>query len=395
MYETYNPGAADTVYVRNPNTGEWENVWSGTASFAGAEARIFMVYFPLTDYNVSDIRISINSPAVTGWNEYDAVSVSQETPPPLWVNTMPSNAVSSTYANAVAGRALDVWGNVKGGSAPYTFKLDFGDGNSVSGSVVDPHFIGEMHTFQTAGPKTMMLTVYDAAGDSAKDQALINVFAVPGQQIEINMAIEKGLLYLYKNQFPDGSWFDSYGNSGATGSALLAFEENGHLPTNNYDVDIYAEYVRAGINYLATNALTWEIFDQPHGNPDSDGDSMGVYLNYTGSGGAYSNGVGLLAFLGAHKSAESAQSDIGSYSALGYSSSSPEISQALDYINVHWFDIIDERNCAFCQENFNGNLYAMYAVAKGMRIIDNRIGIELIGIHDWYSEYANHLTILK
>jgi hypothetical protein len=146
---------------------------------------------------------------------------------------------------------------------------------------------------------------------------------------------------------------------------------------------------------LATNALTWEIFDQPHGNPDSDGDSMGVYLNYTGSGGAYSNGVGLLAFLGAHKSAESAQSDIGSYSALGYSSSSPEISQALDYINIHWFDIIDERNCAFCQENFNGNLYAMYAVAKGMRIIDNRIGIELIGIHDWYSEYANHLTILK
>jgi hypothetical protein len=61
---------------------------------------------------------------------------------------------------------------------------------------------------------------------------------------------------------------------------------------------------------LATNALTWEIFDQPHGNPDSDGDSMGVYLNDTGSGGAYSNGVGLLAFLGAHKSAESAQSDI-------------------------------------------------------------------------------------
>ena len=29
-------------------------------------------------------------------SEYDAVSVSQETPPPLWVKTMPSNAVSST-----------------------------------------------------------------------------------------------------------------------------------------------------------------------------------------------------------------------------------------------------------------------------------------------------------
>jgi hypothetical protein len=33
----------------------------------------------------------------------------------------------------------------------------------------------------------------------------------------------------------------------------------------------------------------------------------------------------------------------------------------------------------------------MYALAKAMRIIDNRVGIINIGTHNWYDEYSNHL----
>jgi hypothetical protein len=77
IYETFNPGAVDTIYVKNPNNGQWVVVWSGTAQSAGNVSRIFQVSFPMTTFNVSEIRIAINSPAVPGWNEIDAVLISQ------------------------------------------------------------------------------------------------------------------------------------------------------------------------------------------------------------------------------------------------------------------------------------------------------------------------------
>lgn len=77
IYETYNPGAVDSIYAINPGSGLWERLWSGTAqAVTGDTARIFRVSFPLTSYPVADLRITINSPAVPGWNEIDAVAVS-------------------------------------------------------------------------------------------------------------------------------------------------------------------------------------------------------------------------------------------------------------------------------------------------------------------------------
>jgi hypothetical protein len=76
IYETYKPGAVDTIYLRNSETMEWNQVWSGTASAAAAEARIFTVNITETNYTVDAIRIAINSPAVEDYNEIDAVAVS-------------------------------------------------------------------------------------------------------------------------------------------------------------------------------------------------------------------------------------------------------------------------------------------------------------------------------
>ncbi|MCX7612079.1 MAG: hypothetical protein N2043_10890, partial [Ignavibacterium sp.] len=76
IYETFNPGAVDTIYVKNPNTNQWVVVWSGTAAIQPPVARIFQVTFPLTSFNVNEIRIAINSPAVPSWNEIDAVAIS-------------------------------------------------------------------------------------------------------------------------------------------------------------------------------------------------------------------------------------------------------------------------------------------------------------------------------
>jgi hypothetical protein len=75
IYETLAPGAIDTVFVKNPETYSWDMVYTNTAATGPEVATILHITFPLTDYAVSEIRIAINSPAVPGWNEIDAVSI--------------------------------------------------------------------------------------------------------------------------------------------------------------------------------------------------------------------------------------------------------------------------------------------------------------------------------
>jgi protocatechuate 3,4-dioxygenase beta subunit len=233
------------------------------------------------------------------------------------VNTLPSYAVNENYGNALAGDSIAIWGNVHGGVVPLRYYLDFGDGNIDSGFVTNRRYIGKHHTYTIAGYYTMTLTVRDNLGAIDVDQSLIRVFAAPTPEIRRNMAIEKGLLYDYLNQYPDGHWYDNYGNTAATGSAVLSFEENVHLPTNNINTDIYAEYVRLGLNFLLTYVGTTTISPQAAGNPDSDGDNIGAFF----SSSTYANGIAGLAIIGAHPNALSAQSDIisvGPYTGLSF-----------------------------------------------------------------------------
>lgn len=75
IFETYNPGAVDTVYVKNPVSGGWEIVYQGTVDTTIDTSRIFKIGFPRTPFLVSEIRLALNSPAIPGWNEIDAVAV--------------------------------------------------------------------------------------------------------------------------------------------------------------------------------------------------------------------------------------------------------------------------------------------------------------------------------
>ena len=79
IYETYSPGAVDTVYVKNPNTGLFTVVYTATASALPPVARILHITFPLTSFNVSEIRIAMNSVVVPDWNEIDAVAIGRQT----------------------------------------------------------------------------------------------------------------------------------------------------------------------------------------------------------------------------------------------------------------------------------------------------------------------------
>lgn len=84
--ETYNPGAVDTIYLRNASNGSWNMVFSQTAASVAVCPRNFMVNITPTSYLVNAVRLAINSPAVLGWNEIDAVGISSIQNPPMSVN---------------------------------------------------------------------------------------------------------------------------------------------------------------------------------------------------------------------------------------------------------------------------------------------------------------------
>ncbi|MEP7264262.1 MAG: LamG-like jellyroll fold domain-containing protein, partial [Bacteroidota bacterium] len=75
IYETFNPGAVDTVYVKNPNTNQFEIIYTAQPVIEPPSSRILHITFPTTLYPVSEIRIALNSGAVPDWNEIDAVGI--------------------------------------------------------------------------------------------------------------------------------------------------------------------------------------------------------------------------------------------------------------------------------------------------------------------------------
>jgi len=75
VYETLAPGALRSIRVKNPDTGLFETVWSGTPAAAPAQSRVFTATFPVTRYPVSEVYLEIASDVVFYYNEIDAVSI--------------------------------------------------------------------------------------------------------------------------------------------------------------------------------------------------------------------------------------------------------------------------------------------------------------------------------
>lgn len=78
IFETYNPGAIDTVFVRDASNN-WVRVYAENAMPSGSDSRILNITFPMTAFPVSAIRIAMNSAAVPGFNEIDAVGIGLDT----------------------------------------------------------------------------------------------------------------------------------------------------------------------------------------------------------------------------------------------------------------------------------------------------------------------------
>jgi len=115
-------------------------------------------------------------------------------------------------------------------------------------------------------------------------------------EAEKQAAIDAGLGWLAAVQAGDGHW--EYGGTdydiAATGAALLAFIEEGHTPTSG---TAYSGVVASGLNYLLSYAQSYAIGLQPAGDPDTNGNGIGVKFNYTASNDSrdiYCTGLALI-----------------------------------------------------------------------------------------------------
>lgn len=73
IYETYNPGAITEILARDEN-GKLNSLWNGVPESKGTEAVILEYDFNVT-YKIASIRIIMDTSAVAGWNEIDAIGI--------------------------------------------------------------------------------------------------------------------------------------------------------------------------------------------------------------------------------------------------------------------------------------------------------------------------------
>ena len=249
------------------------------------------------------------------------------------INVMPSgNTVQSSYT--WVGNSLDVWGNVKwGDSASGTYIWNFGDGTPVvSGAVTNAKYISAYHTYSAGGPVDATLTVTD--GNGLSDSATVHIYVktVVDKDARIELAIEKGLKWLYLRQGAGGEiyYVNSYNSWGAeTASAVLAFENRGHKPcTKDLNGDgvvdaadraiwekgrIYAETVHKGLDAAISNLVAVSVTSPAYDNHPAVPNGLMVVDSYSpywsDSRSPYKIGMFMTALVGAGENAPALKPD--------------------------------------------------------------------------------------
>lgn len=77
IYETYNSGAIDTVYLRDAQTGNWNTVYTTTANPVTG-CKVLDIVIPETSYKVDALRLAIYFNG-SNWFEYDAIALTGST----------------------------------------------------------------------------------------------------------------------------------------------------------------------------------------------------------------------------------------------------------------------------------------------------------------------------
>ena len=191
----------------------------------------------------------------------------------------------STYA----GKTNTLKAVARGIPVPFTNIWDFGDASGTVTNVITNsallYNLEARHAY-TGGDGTPYyagVTVILSNGTVLADTypLLIRTKTI---DIEEQVAIDEGLWYMQKTQnrydFSDGTkggdWISVGYKINATASSVSAFAVNGHLMTDDANRDPYVDTVQRGVNYLLNSLSTVSIGMQPYGNPDGNGNGIGL-----------------------------------------------------------------------------------------------------------------------
>jgi hypothetical protein len=75
VYESYNPGAITTIEVYDADNEEWVVIYEGDAAPIEDASRLFVPDITPVDFVTNQVRLTLDTSAVEGWNEIDAVEL--------------------------------------------------------------------------------------------------------------------------------------------------------------------------------------------------------------------------------------------------------------------------------------------------------------------------------
>jgi hypothetical protein len=209
------------------------------------------------------------------------------------------NLPHSTYS----GAQIRLKGIARGAATEY--RWDLGDGGSTSWTAIsNPYNLEQLHTYTGVVGQMFIATLYvrDGSGNQDSDTYRTQIYESSDLnnkehlRVRIAMSIDEGLWWLHKNMVrgtyaggspgygqPYGYWDPSYYPVAAVGTSVDAFQINGHRVNGDYDGNPYVETVQRALNYLLANTYAFNIFNQTYGNPDTNGNGIGLVTNQNGN----------------------------------------------------------------------------------------------------------------
>ncbi|MBN2055789.1 PKD domain-containing protein, partial [bacterium] len=317
IHETFNPGFVTKIegYDSGDNLVE---IWTGTDTTA-CNDYLTAVIDP--SFTTDTIRIYCDTD-VPGWNEIDAVSISTEIPAQtsftatltvfdeaghsdsdstsVYLSTLPMAICVPWQFEGEQEVPHPVWfedtgrttqsktvilkGTAKGIMTPLTYEWDFGDGYSDGPhTVTDKWEIEATHQYtgiSEGQPISATLIIRDGEGREVTDTYPM-LMQPKSLDVQADMAVDDGLWYIHKQQQRTSTnygswWYSTTYSCSITGSSIQSFEINGHLELGDLEEDPYVETVLFGLRYLFTTLYATEISVQAGGDPDSNGNGLGI-----------------------------------------------------------------------------------------------------------------------
>lgn len=209
---------------------------------------------------------------------------------------------------AWSGTAVHVWGALQpapvvGAQGTYTWSFTPNDkvtvaAGTLAGNVSDARDIGVDVTFALVPPATSALVQANLTimvnGAEYHKSTQITVLSpadvkadTPEEQLEINrrIAIERGLHYLFRTQYGDGSWYFVFSSecvyTATTAVVLWAFANNGHRPANDPTTDVYQFTVQAALDFLLRRSRYYPLTITAAGDADENKNGVAVILGGT------------------------------------------------------------------------------------------------------------------